>query len=131
MPAATQQSKRRLTAQLQEVETQILISARGNERGWMTGKPEVIHLDVKRPTLSCDLRRVVRSQSAVCRQPVKLDYFRVGEKPSRITPSARTCCTDYNYAHGWRSPLVPNSVPIKSGRRLAPVAWARCTVPLT
>jgi DNA-binding response OmpR family regulator len=25
------------------------------------------HLDVKRPTLSCDLRRVVRPQSAVCR----------------------------------------------------------------
>jgi hypothetical protein len=33
------------------------------------------HLDVKRPTLSCDLRRVVRSQSAVWRQPVKLGAF--------------------------------------------------------
>ena len=28
---------------------------------------EVIYLDENRPTLSCDLRRVVRSQSAVCR----------------------------------------------------------------
>ena len=37
------------------------------------------HLDVKRPTLSCDFRRVVRSQSVVWRQPVKPDYFRVAE----------------------------------------------------
>src|SRR5271166_2028694 len=42
---------------------------------------EVIHLDEKRPTLSCDLRRVVSSQSAVCRQPVKLAYFRVADDP--------------------------------------------------
>src|ERR1035438_7142064 len=32
-----------------------------------------------------DLRRVVRSQSAVCRQPVKLDYLRVADKPGLET----------------------------------------------
>src|ERR1035438_6876127 len=30
-------------------------------------------MDVKRPTLSCDLRLVVCSQSAVCRLPVNMD----------------------------------------------------------
>ena len=44
------------------------------------------HLDVKRPTLTCDLRRVVRSQSAVWRQPVKLDYFRVADN-SPVDPT--------------------------------------------
>jgi len=36
-----------------------------------------LHLDEERPILYCDLRRVVHSQSAVCRQTVKVDCFRV------------------------------------------------------
>ena len=31
-----------------------------------------------------DLRHVVRSQLSVCRQPVKLDYFRVADYPGMI-----------------------------------------------
>ena len=42
----------------------------------MTDNSEVIHLDEKRPPLSCDLRRVVCSQSAVCRLFVHLANYR-------------------------------------------------------
>ena len=37
-----------------------------------TGKSEVIHSDEKRLMLSCDVRRAVRSWSAVCRLIVKM-----------------------------------------------------------
>ena len=40
---------------------------------------ELIHLDEKRPTLSCNLRRVVCSQSAVCRLLVQMNGTRARE----------------------------------------------------
>ena len=38
----------------------------------ITRDSEVVYLDENRPTFSCDLRRVVRSQSVVCRETVKV-----------------------------------------------------------
>ena len=55
------------------------VQCREPDSARITRDSEVIHLDEKRPTLSCDLRRVVCSQSAVCRQPVKLDYVQVAD----------------------------------------------------
>ena len=65
-------------------------------KSWVTDNSEVIHLDEKRPTLPCDLRRVVCSQSAVWRLLVqvtritsvgtdaKIDYFRIARDPLRM-----------------------------------------------
>src|ERR1039458_7943546 len=55
-------------------------------------------LDVKRPTLSCDLRRVVRSQSAVCRLPVNLDTFGllIMQSDSRKHVSGQCSVTEQN-----------------------------------
>src|SRR5664280_1479905 len=46
------------------------------------------HLDVKRPTLSCDLRRVVRSQSAVCRLFAQVDFRREMRPIAFVDPGA-------------------------------------------
>src|ERR1019366_5531742 len=45
------------------------------------------HLDVKRPTLSCDLRRVVCSQSAVCRLYDRVDSGTHGRFSFLIQPN--------------------------------------------
>ena len=48
--------------------------------------PTLLEMDVKRPTLSCDLRRVVRSQSAVCRLTVQVDSRTLRRFPLLIRP---------------------------------------------
>src|ERR1035441_7953393 len=48
------------------------VQCREPDSARITRDSEVIHLDEKRPTLSCDLRRVVCSQSAVWRQHVQV-----------------------------------------------------------
>jgi hypothetical protein len=51
----------------------------GTGSGRMTGNSEVIHLDEKRPTFPCAGGATPVFDSEVCRQPVKLDYFRVAD----------------------------------------------------
>ena len=51
-------------------------------------KSTVCQVDVTRPTLSCDLRRVARSQSAVCRLFAQVDFRRKMRPIAFVDPGA-------------------------------------------
>src|ERR1019366_1495246 len=64
------------------------------------------HLDVKRPTLSCDLRRVVRSQSAVCRQYVQVTSPNRTSEQSSGRRTRRSAVAHGHLRHGDTSTTI-------------------------
>jgi len=81
--------------------------------GRMTGNSEV-HLDEKRPTLTCDLRRVVRSQSAVCRLFAQVDFRREIRTIAFVDPGA---CTSTDLAELLQADFSPLSFGILCQQR--------------